>query len=238
MAGARLRALARQGGCPRTALCHHLRDHELRRGPLRPQPGPHPRARVRLHLCGKRDRGRACGRPPHPLRVLGADGPRIDGGAARRGRRRSAPGGRTLLRRAHARRGVPDGRGAAPRLADRLPRVHRDGSGFVEHLAHARRGAGQRRRPAALRLARGRLSRGVVERHGVPLRVHHEGGGVRAHPGLPGDRGARVARALHDLLRHHLRPPRERHAPDPRLQHREPGGVHGRGGSGSAPRWP
>ena len=46
----------------------------------------------------------------------------------------------------------------------------------------------------------------------------------------PGDGGARLDRAIHDLLRDHLRPARERHAPDPRLQHREPGGVHGRRG--------
>ena len=42
----------------------------------------------------------------------------------------SAAGRGPLLRRAHARRSVPDGRGAAPRFRDRLARVHRDGGGF------------------------------------------------------------------------------------------------------------
>ena len=112
--------------------------------------------------------------------------------------------------------------------------VVRDRLGRLQHHARRHRQPAdpgrlpdQRRRLADLGLASRRLPRGLVERHGVPLRLHHQGRRLRPAPRLPRRRDPRSRRPGHDLLRDHLRAARKRHAPDPRLQHRQPGRVHG-----------
>ena len=73
----------------------------------------------------------------------------------------------------------------APRR-HRLDRLERDRRRHARRCADPRRRPAQRRRPALLGLAPGRLPGGVAQRHGVPLRVHHQGGGLRADPSFPG----------------------------------------------------
>ena len=82
---------------------------------------------------------------------------------------------------------------------------------------------------AAVGLAARRLSRSVVERHGVSVGVHDEGGGLRADARLSGHRAADLGRPLHGVLRHRLRAARERHAAHPGVLDRQPGRLHGGG---------
>ena len=59
---------------------------------------------------------------------------------------------------------------------------------------------------------------------------HHEDRGLRAAPALPGNGDPGAARGGDGALRGRLRGHRERPPPAPRLPHREPGRIHGRGG--------
>ena len=84
-------------------------------------------------------------------------------------------------------------------------------------LADPGRLSRQRRRAAALGLAAGRLSRKLVERHGVPVGLHHQGRRLCSAARLSRHRTADLCRAVHGVLRDRLRDPRKRHAPHPRL---------------------
>ena len=103
----------------------------------------------------------------------------------------------------------------------------RHGARLAAALADPRRLSGQCRRAAALGLAARCLSRELVERHGVPVGLHHQDRGLRAAARLPRHRAADLCRPVHGVLRDRLRDPRERHAAHPRLQHRQPGRLHG-----------
>ena len=208
-----------------------LRHHGLPGGAVRPPP-----------------RG---GRPPHG-RVL------LRGGLARGDLRRRLPDALHLLGDHGLLVGLPDlvpqgeeiDRGRVPlppvpRLR-RAPVLHRDDAllrqdrelRLHQHPPRQRRLAGvpdpRRVRPerggaAAPRLAPRRLPRGERGGGGVPLRLHHQDGGVRPGPRLlrvrdPGHHGDRD-----DRLRRLLRRDRKRHPPGPRLPHHQPGRLHGGG---------
>jgi hypothetical protein len=69
--------------------------------------------------------------------------------------------------------------------ADRQRGLHAHGARLHRALADPDRLPRQRRRAAAVGLAARCLPRGLVERHGVPLGLHHQDGGLRADPRLP-----------------------------------------------------
>ena len=93
----------------------------------------------------------------------------------------------------------------------------------VPALADPRRLPGQCRRAALLGMAARCLSRKLVERHGVPVGLHHQDGGLCAAARLSRHRAPDLCRPVHGVLRDRLRDPRERHAAHPGLQHRQPG---------------
>ena len=95
-------------------------------------------------------------------------------------------------------------------------------------MAHPGGLPGQCRGAAAVGLAARRLSRGVLQRHGVSVGVHDQDRGLCPAGRLSGYRAADLFRPLHDLLRDHLRAAGKRHAAHPGLQHRQSGRLHGR----------
>ena len=104
-----------------------------------------------------------------------------------------------------------------------------DDARFRAPLADPRRFPGQCRRAAFLVMAARCLCRELVERHGLPVGLHHQDGGLRPAARLPRDRAPDLSRPVHGVLRHRLRDPGERHAAHPGLQHRQPGRLHGDG---------
>ena len=167
------------------------------------------RDRRRAGLRGLRPRRGVRGRPDHPVRVLGADGGELslpDLGTADR-----AGGGRgpALSRRAGPVGGAAARRGGGAPAGDRHPGVHLHRPRRGRGLAHLHRVRDQVRLPVPAQLAHRRLPGGDPDGDGVPLRVHHQGGGVRARARLPRHRDARLHRRGDDLLPDLLRGDRE-----------------------------
>ena len=104
--------------------------------------------------------------------------------------------------------------------------MHTDSVGA---LADRRRLPGQRRRPAAVGMAARFLPGVFVQRHRVPLRLHHQDRRLCSAARLPRRRGSDLRRPVDGLLRHHLRHPGKRHPPHPVLFAGQPGRLHGDG---------
>ncbi len=101
----------------------------------------------------------------------------------------------------------------------------------LRYLDDLDRAARECRCSADLGLAARCLPRINADRWGLAFRLHHQDRGARAHPSLPGHGTFDLCRPVDDLLRDHLRAARERHAPNPVVLDRQPGGLHGlRGG--------
>ena len=221
------------GGPSEPRLRPHIQPDRLHRRSVRPARAARRRARRHPGVRRRRSRGGLRGRLDHAVRLLGAHG----GGVAVRGvvRRHPAVAGggiplspgpypgrlAALLRHpgppAARRRGRPGGADAKRHAGRRL-------------LAHPSGGGRQRRGAAAARLADGCLPGGLGHRQRVPERLHHQDRRVRAHPPLPGRRGAAVGRRGDDAVRRGLRHPGKRHPPPAGLPHRQPGRLHGRRG--------
>ena len=225
----RLRACARQRRCAFAAVRHRLLADGLRRRAVRAQPEADRRAVGRLLLRRRRHRRGVRRRPRDGFHLLGADGDRLDGRHLER--RPVRPGRRTALRRdPSVRRHPADGRHRRPDRRHRFAGLWPDDAQFGAPLADPRRFPGQCRRAAFLVMAARCLCRELVERHGLPVGLHHQDGGLRSSARVPRDRAPDLSRPVHGVLRHRLRDPGERHAAHPGLQHRQPGRLHGDGG--------
>ena len=176
--------------------------------------------------AGSARRRRLRWRSDHRLRLLGDDGDRLDHRGLGR-RRRCACRGPALRRRPSSWRRAADGGHRRAYRRNRLDRLHRHAHRQPGALADHRRLPGQCRRPAALGLAARRLSGKLLQRHRVPLRLHHQGGGLCAAARVSRRRDPHLRRPVDGLLRHHLRHPRKRHPPHPVLFAGQPGRLHG-----------
>ena len=160
-----------------------LRADGVRRRPLRAEPGAHGRAcRPPSSMRAAPSASRLAGDLITRVRLLGADGHRLDAGDLER----AAPAGlrarACATRSIHLLGGVLLMAGIAGH--DRGDR-HRDvRSASIARLCRALADPGrlsrQCRRAAALGLAARCLPRGLVERHGVPVGLHDQDGGLRA----------------------------------------------------------
>ncbi len=119
------------GGQAAAPVRHGVRNHGVRRRPVRAPPGALDGAVGRLRLCRRRRRRELRRRPDHDVHVLGVHGHLLDGGRVVRRHGRGAAGRRALC--AHAPR-----RGRGPQ--DR----HRRGHG--PHRVHRHPAAGPRHR--------------------------------------------------------------------------------------------